>query len=146
MKRQAASAFIPCLFEIPEPPKTEARSQAHRDQVCRIVCEMLKASRKTRGTVAKEMTDLSGREVTKNMLDAYCSERRGNFNIPAYLIPSLELSTDRHDYTEWLCTVRGGAFLLGKEVLNAELGRLERIREKVIQRMREVKRLIGEAE
>lgn len=144
MAHRRAESIVPCLFEIPEPPSREAGSQCYRAAVCQLVGQALKETPKDRYQVAADMSRLSGREVSKYMLDAYAAEGREEFNLPAYLIPSLEIAAESHLLTNWLASARGGRFLIGAEALNAELGRLERVRDEAAQRIRSLKKVLGD--
>ena len=143
---KSTRALIPCLFDIPEPPSTLPGSQGHRVTVCHLVGEMLKATPKDRWAIAGEMTRLCDREVSKHMLDAYAAEGREEFNIPAYLIPPLEIATECYAFTRWLAEIRGGRLLVGREALNGELGRLERQRDETTRRIKNLRHLMGDHE
>lgn len=105
---------------------------------------MLKAAPYDRYAVAAEMSRLSDREVSKHMLDAYAAEGREEFNIPAYLVAPFEIACEGYGFTHWLASIRGGRFLIGREALNAELGRLERLRDEAAQKIKDLKRVMGE--
>lgn len=138
------------MFEVPQPVAPLPASMDYRAQVAALVAEMLKAADKAgegdRIEIAARMTRIAGIDVSKYMLDAYASEGRETFNVPLWLIPALESACGSHDLTNWLVGVRGGRLLIGKEALTAELGRLERMRDQAGQRIRELKKRMGEGE
>ena len=144
MTRHTAASVAPCLFDVPEPAPVSAGSQCYRLAVCQLVARMLHDTTKDRFAVAADMSRLCDREVSKYMLDAYASEGREEFNLPAYLLPVLEAACDSYQGTLWLASVRGGRFLVGKEALNAELGRLERLRDEAASKIKDLKRLMGD--
>lgn len=146
MTRRQAESLVPCLFEVPEPPSHDAGSQCHRVAVCHLVGRMLKETPQDRYEIAASMSRLCGREVSKYMLDAYAAEGREEFNAPAYLLPALEIACENYLFTNWLASVRGGRFLVGQEALNAELGRLERVRDEAASKIKSLKKVMGEAE
>ena len=97
-----------------------------------------------RHQVAAEMSRLTGREITKYMLDGYTSESREAYNLPYCLGPVLEAVTNSHRLTNWTAQIRGGRLLIGRETLTAELGRLEKLREDTQQRIRKLKAQMGD--
>lgn len=131
------------LFEVPQPPAPLPGSMDYRPVISHLVGDLLKAADGDRFEIASRMSRLTGREVTKYMLDAYSSEAREEFNLPLWLVPALEVACANHDLTNWLAGVRGGRLHLGKDVLNAELGRLEKQREEITRFIKELKRRMG---
>lgn len=127
------------LFEVPQPVAPLPASMDYRAQMSALIAAMLKKTNKDRFEIAAVCSRLSGTEVSKYMLDAYASEARETFNIPLWLVPVLEEACESHDLTNWLVAVRGGRLYLGKEVLSAELGNLEKEREEIMRLIKEVK-------
>lgn len=134
------------LFEVPRPAQALAGSHDFRPVVAELVSQALHGAAGDRHEIAASMSRLAGRDVSKYMLDAYSSGARDEYNLPMWLVPALEVSCGTHALTAWLVDVRGGRMLIGREALNAELGRLERMREDAAKRIREVKKQMGEAE
>lgn len=134
------------MFEVPQPVAPMPASMGYRPTVSALVAEILKAADGDRVEIAARMTRIAGVEVSKYMLDAYASEGRQEFNLPLWLVPAFESACDSHDLTNWLVGVRGGRLLIGKEALTAELGRLERVRDQAGQRIRDLKKRMGEGE
>lgn len=132
------------LFEVPAPAPELPGAMDYRRQVAHLVSEMLRASAGDRYEVAAKMSRLTGKDVSKYMLDAYASDAREDHNLPFYLVPALEAVCDSHALTAWLADVRGGRLLVGREALNAELGRLERMRDEASRKIRQLKELMGE--
>ena len=46
----------------------------------------------------------------------------------------------------WVSSVRGGRVLMGKEALDAEIGKLERLKEDAAKKIRQLKLAMGEME
>lgn len=134
------------MFAIPHPAEPLPASHDYRAQVAHLVGEALREGGADRHRVAAEMSRLTGREITKTMLDAYASEGRDTFNLPLWEVPALEAACRTHVIGAWLAGVRGGRLLVGRETLTAELGRLEQAREAAGRRIRDLKRLMGEGE
>lgn len=134
------------LFAIPSPAAPLPASHDYRAQVAHLVGEALMGGGTDRYRVAAEMSRLTGREITKTMLDAYASEGRDTYNLPLWEVPALEAACRTHALGAWLATVRGGRLLVGRDTLTAELGRLEQARDTATKRIRDLKRLMGEGE
>jgi hypothetical protein len=133
------------LFAVPEPAPELPGTHDFRVQVAHLVGEITKAAEGDRYAVAARMSRLTGKEVSKNMLDAYASEGREDHNLPLYLAPALEVSCASYLLTNWLADVRGGQLLIGREALMAELGRLERSRDVASQNIKRLKVQLGES-
>lgn len=130
------------MFEVPQPQPPQAAG--HRLQVCHLVSQMLKDCRHPdRYAVAADMSRQSGRDFSKLMLDAWSAESREDHNVPFYAVPALEAACDSTALTMWLVAVRGGRALFGRDVLNAERGKLEAIKRDIAGRIRELDRIMG---
>lgn len=134
------------LFEVPAPAASLPGGMDYRTVVSGLVSQMLKGAEGDRFKIAAEASRLAGKEVSKYMLDAYSSEARDEFNLPLYLVPALESACESHTLTNWLADTRGGRLLIGRDALNAELGKLERAKEDATKKIRELKKLMGEME
>lgn len=129
------------MFEVPAPQPL--LSSDHRLQVCDLVSAMLRESGfPDRYAAAAQMSRLAGREFSKFMLDAWSAESREDHNIPLYAVPALESACESTALTTWLVGVRGGRALFGREVLNAERGKLEAIRREIAGRIRELDKVM----
>ncbi len=124
------------LFAVPQPAAPVSGAMDYRTVMAHLLAEMLRESSRDRYAVAAEASRLAGKELSKYMLDAYTAESRETFNAPAWAIPALETACGSHRITSWLAGVRGGRLLIGREALNAELGRLERQRDEAGQQIR----------
>jgi len=58
----------------------------------------------------------------------------------------LETACCSHQFTNWLAGIRGGRLLIGREALNAELGRLEHAKAQATQKIRDLKKMMGESD
>lgn len=134
------------MFDVPQPAPQVPASMDYRATVAHLVAEMLKQAEGDRYRIAAEMSRLTGKEVTKAMLDAYTSEARDAWNIPFWLAAALEASCESHALTNWLADVRGGRLYLGRENLEAQLGKLIRAKEETDAQIRKLKKLIGQLE
>ena len=112
------------LFEVPQPAAALPASMDYGQEVAHLVGEAIKGADCDRYELASRMSRLTGKEVSKYMLDAWSSVARDAYNLPFYLAPVLESACHTHDISNWLADKRGGRLLIGRETLNAELGKL----------------------
>lgn len=111
---------------IPQPlPQTPA-SMDFRKPVAQLVSDMLKAASADRWEIAARMSRLADVETSKALLDSYTAHSREECNLPFWKAPLIEIACDRRDLAEWHAAVLGGRVLWGPDVLDAEIGRLER--------------------
>lgn len=132
------------LFEVPQPAAPLPGAMDYRAVVAGLVAEMLRNAGADRHEIAARCSRLSGKDVSKYMLDAYTSVEREEFNLPFWLLPALEEACGSHAITNWLVGIRGGRLLVGREVLTADLGRLEKQKTEVEQLIKKLKKQLGE--
>lgn len=134
------------IFEIPQPRLAVPGCGNYSVQVSEIVGQLLKGTGDDmdRFEVAAQMSRLSGDDVSKGMLDAWSSVARTDHNLPLYRVPLLEEVCASHALTNWLVNLRGGRVAYGREALDAELGRLERVAAEATRQAREIKRRMGQ--
>jgi len=134
------------LFQVPTPAPETPGTMDYRVTVAHLVSEMLRGAQGDRFDVAAKMSRLTGKDVSKNMLDAYASDAREDHNLPFYLVAAMESVCESYALTGWLVDMRGGRLLVGREALNAELGKLERARDEASKQIKKLKTLMGEQE
>lgn len=133
------------IFEIPQPVLAMPGLGNYAMQISELVGEMLKGTgpELDRYEIAAQMSRLSGDDVSKNMLDAWASPARGDHNLPLYRAALLEEVCASHVLTNWLVNLRGGRVAYGRDALDAELGRWERVAYDASRKARELKKLLG---
>lgn len=132
------------LFDIPQRPIALPGSMDFRPQVSELVSVMLAVASKAgmdRHEVASRASRLTGKDVTKNMLDGYTAPGREEFNVPLWLAPVLETVCASTDLCNWHAAVHGGQLLVGAATLDAEIGRLTREREHADAQLRHLKEI-----
>lgn len=144
MSRRVKDTQTLDLFEVPQPAEQLPASMDYGVLVAHMVSDVLRNADCDRHEVAARMSRLTGKEISKYMLDAWSSESRDAYNIPFYLVAVLETACSTHQFTNWLAGIRGGRLLIGREALNAELGRLEHARAQASQKIRDLKKVMGE--
>lgn len=132
------------IFAVPQPVLSLPGQGNYAAQVSELVSEILKGSDFDRYEIAAQMSRLSGDDVSKNMLDAWSSPARLDHNLPFYRAALLEEVCASHALTDWQVHLRGGKVAYGREALDTELGRLERVAANATRRAREFKKLLGD--
>lgn len=146
MKRRTArsDALTGDMFALPRPAAPVPGSMDFRQPISLLVGDMLKdahAAGLDRFEVAARASRLAGRDVSKAMLDGYTSESREEFNTPLWLAPVLEIVCSSTRLAEWHGSIVGGQLLLGAATLDAEIGRLERERQRAAEQIKALKDL-----
>ncbi len=115
-------------------------------QLRHLISDELKRSPLSRYQIASRMSELLGVEITKHQLDAWTAESRDGWRFPLEYLPALEAALETHAITRLISDVRGCRLLIGKEALNAELGKLERLRDEAAKRIKHIKHVMGDVE
>lgn len=131
------------LFEVPQAAACIPSALNCGAEVAHLVSQALKDCPKDRYEVAAEMSRLTGKDVSKLMIDGWSSEARDNFNMPLYLVPAFECATESHTLTAWLANKRGARLYVGRDALEAGLGQLQARRDVLDRQVREMKRKLG---
>ena len=132
------------LFLIPQPEHPAPGSADYAFQIAHLTGQVLKECPHDRYEISTQMSRLTGRDISKNAIDAWASPARNDYNLPLFLTPVLEEVCSTHAFTDWLVAKRGGRVAYGKDALNAELGKLERVKEDAARKIRELKKLMGD--
>jgi hypothetical protein len=134
------------LFEVPSAPLPTEGSLNYQVEVCAAMSQVLKASPLTRYQVAARMSELLGVEISKYMLDSWTAESREAHRFPFEFAVAFEIATDSYALSELHARKRGARFLIGKENLLVELGRIGQARAALIEREKAIKNLLREEE
>lgn len=111
-----------------------------------LLSDLLKASTRNRFEVAARMSELLGHEITKHQLDSWTAESREGWRFPLEYLPAFEVAVETHQITTWLADLRGCKVLVGKEALDAEIGKLERLKEEAARKIKQLKQAMGDME
>jgi len=146
MPARRRDALTGDLFAIPEAHVQAPAAYDFRENIAELVADMLRHAEGDRFDIAARVSRLTGKEVSKWMLDAYTSPAREEFNLPFWLAAAIEVACESHTLTNWLTTIRGGRLLVGRQALDAELGKLQRVHDETSRRIRDLKRQMGRSE
>lgn len=134
------------LFEVPVARAPLPGALNFGLAIRQLLSDLLKTSSRNRFEIAARMSELVGQEVTKNQLDAWTAESREPWRFPLEYLPAFEVACETHQVTTWLADLRGCKVLVGKEALDAEIGKLERLKEEAAKKIKHLKQAMGEME
>lgn len=144
--RRAHDSLTLDLFEVPVARSPLPGALAIGPGLRHLLANLLKASPRQRFEIAAHMTELVGHEITKHQLDSWTADSRDGWRFPLEYLPAFEVAVQTHDITAWLADLRGCKVLVGKEALDAEIGKLERLKEDAAKKIRQLKNAMGEME
>ena len=143
MTRRVRDALTLDLFDVPTPVSPVAGNLDLDVPLREALSDALKHADPDRWAVAAEMSRLTGRDISKYMLDAYTAESRSDHNFPFRYAAAFEVATGSHCLTNLLAKARGCKVLVGKDALLAELGRIEQMEADLKQQKSALKRYLG---
>jgi hypothetical protein len=129
----------PDFFDVPVAPAPIGGSLDYALELRHVLSDALKKSPKSRYQVAAEMSELTGQEITKAMLDAWTAESKTPWRFPFEYAAAFESACETTALQELMCRKRGSRILVGEDVLLAELGRLEKTEAEIALRKRLLK-------
>lgn len=130
------------MFDIPHADTPSAGNLDMDVPLRDALSDALKHCDFDRWHVAAEMSRLTGREISKHMLDAYTAESRTDHNFPFRYAAAFEVATGSYCLTHLLAKVRGCEVLVGDDALLAELGRVEQMEAELKQQKAALKRYL----
>lgn len=127
MSRRHDAATGDLFASIPSPAPALPASMDYRKLVAQMVSQMLRDTTHSRYVVAARMSELADHETSKAVLDSYTAETREACNLPFWKVPVIEVACGSRVLAEWHASVLGGRVLWGNEVIDADIGRRERL-------------------
>jgi len=89
------------------------------------ISDALKRCPLSRWQVAARMSELTGVEITKTMLDSWTAESKENHRFPAIFLPAFCEAVGSWEPLRLLCRLIGVFVLPGPEALRAEIQRID---------------------
>lgn len=136
--------FFPDHFEIPLAPAPIGGSLKFDKEVAHVLSAALKDTPKSRYDVAARMSELTGDQITKEMLDAWTAESKKLWRFPFEYSAAFEVACETNCLQELLCRKRGSRILVGDETLFAELGRIQQKQTDLADRAKRIKQFLGD--
>lgn len=127
------------LFDIPRAPAPVGGSLDYATELRYALSAALKNSPKSRYEIAARMSELTGHEISKSMLDAWTAESKTPWRFPFEYAAAFEAACDSTGLQELLARKRGCRVLVGEDALLAELGRIERTKTELAVREKAIK-------
>lgn len=148
MTRRRSDTSTGELFgAIPAPMPELPESMDFRGRVTDLIGEMLADARRIHGRdrwdIAARASRLAGVETSKALLDSYTAPSREECNTPLWKAPVLELACQSRALAEWHVGVLGGRALWGREVLDGEIGRMQRELDDLTRALKAARTLAG---
>ena len=134
------------MFAVPVPASPLPGALDFNLAVRRVMADAIKASPLSAAMGAARMSELTGVQITEHQLHAWTAPSREAWRFPFEYVPAFEVAFETIALTAWLADVRGGRLLMGRDALNAELGRLERLRDEAAKKIKQIKNVMGEGE
>lgn len=134
------------LFSVPAPVESLPGALDFSQAVRHLLIAAIKVSPLNSTQLAARMTDLVGIPISEHQLHAWTAPSREGWRFPLEYLPAFEAACETHAITAWLASVRGGELLVGRDALNAELGRLERVRDEAGKRIKQLKTVMGDTQ
>lgn len=131
------------LFEVPVAINPTPGALDCGRAIRHLLAEVLRGATHSRQEVAQQMSDLTGHPISTHQLNAWTADSREGWRFPLEYVPALEVAAETRELTTWLADLRGCKVLVGKDALDAEIGRMERMREDAGRRIRQLKQVIG---
>lgn len=134
------------LFEVPAPRPSYPGSLNFNMALRHLLSEILKSSPKSRVEVSARMAELTGDHISVHSLNAWTAESREGHRFPLEYLAAFEVAAETTALTAWVADIRGGKVLMGKEALDAEIGKLERARDDATRKIKQLKQAMGDKE
>lgn len=142
--RRPSDALTMDLFEVPVPVQPTPGALAVGVALRGLLSDLLKRSPLSRFDVAARMSELTGDPITKHQLDSWTAESREGWRFPLEYLPALEEALQTHEITAWIADLRGARLSVGREALEAQLGRVAQMRDELARQERALKKVLGE--
>jgi len=135
------------FYEIPQPPAPVAGSLDYSAELCAILADGLALARADHGLsremVAARMSELTGDQITKAMLDVFTAESHVRHRFPFEYAAAFEAATGSFSLQLLLARKRGTLVLAGDDAVDARLGQVRRKMAQLKEEERRLTRQIG---
>ncbi len=115
------------FFSVPEAPRNEAGGLDIALTIRDALSEALSAAALRgldRHEIGMQISRLSNRDMSKNMLDRYCAPSADDWRFPLEALPALTMATGDYRLLELIAEKCGCRIARGEEALLAEIGAL----------------------
>ena len=141
--RTQTDPFTRDLFEVPVELSPTPGALDCGETIRHVLADLIKRAPHSRAEIAEQMSVLTGKKISEHSLDSWTADSREGWRFPLEYLPAFEVATETRELTSWMADLRGCRVLVGKDVLDAEIGKLERMKEDAGRRIRQLKQVIG---
>ena len=120
-------------------PDPEPGSLNLAAQLSASLSKAISKAAKSRWQIAAEMSELTGRDITKTMLDAWTAESHIEHRFPAEYIPAFCIACRNFDPLKLLGKYSSCEVLETSEAVYAEIARIEKQKEELDRRVSHLK-------
>lgn len=131
------------LFDVPAPPAPVGGSLDYGTELRYVLSDALKKTPLSRHEIAARMSELTGQDISKSMLDAWTAESKTPWRFPFEYAAAFECACDTVCLQELLGRKRGCRILVGEDALLAEMGRLQHEKTKLAAREKALRARLG---
>ena len=128
---RARDSLTSDLFDIPRAAPATPGSVNHSREIAATMSQALKDCPHDRIEIAARMTRLMGREISVSMLNAYTAESHTDHNISLERAIAFDIATERRALLKFYAAKLGCGVLVGDEIMHAEIGRIQEMRDKL---------------
>lgn len=146
MTRRAPDTRTIDLFDVPHAPQLTGGSLDYATELRYALSDALKKTPLSRHEIAARMSELTGHDISKSMLDAWTAESKSPWRFPFEYAAAFEAACDTVCLQELLGRKRGCRVLIGEDALLAEMGKIQQAktdlaeREKALRQRMKIKR------
>jgi len=128
---------------IPQPADLQAPSMDLKVRIAHAMSRAMKTCKCDRYEIAARMSRILGRDVSKNMLDAYAAASKESHIPNLAFCLAFDQATAQNELLNLYAALRGCSVLVGADTLRAELLHLELQEIDIRRRRRELKNFLG---
>lgn len=128
-------------FQVPAPPLLLPGSMQCGAEICGALKLAIRNTDLSRAEIAARMTDLTAEPITEFMLNDWTAPSHRH-RFPAEYMPALEAACETTALQAVIARKSGSVVLVGKEALDAQLGRLTRQKHDLARQEQQIKALM----
>lgn len=133
-----------CMGNIPNSIPEKPGSLKIGLNLRRFLAETIKKSPLSREQIVERMSELLGTKITLPMLNRWVAYSSEEWRFPLEYLPALEVVLDTHIILSWLADIRGARVLVGREILEYELGKAALMKSELRHHEARIKKALGE--
>jgi hypothetical protein len=133
-----------CMGKIPNSIPNKAGAFKVGLSLRRFLAETIKESPLTREQIVERMSELLGTKISLPMLNRWLAYSSEEWRFPLEYLPALEAALETHVILEWMADLRGVRLLVGREILEYELGKAALMKSELRQHEARLKKALGE--